>query len=285
MGSSSSKNEKNKREEEKNKREEEKNKMKKLIFLIAHQKELLKKAKNNQINGKEKFYMINETIEKYNFYFEVDEIFNYLSDSNEPSCIEKLNEEFHSIYAKIKEFCNFNKDKSKEIEETKKNELNFNNSNDIKYPVNFFLIENSQFKQFLEIFKENYKDYENNLYDVFFIEDYILIESKFDSSRYFCCPLDEKRYNIDFIFVKNNEKDLQKDLMPSIKEFLINKKFKSLKTETSNFKKEIQNFGYVICYPSNDENKEEKPEFNENKEDRQKFNEDDIHNKIKKYFD
>ena len=285
MGSSSSKNEKNKREEEKNKREEEKNKMKKLIFLIAHQKELLKKVKNNQIKGKEKFYMINETIEKYNFYFEVDEIFNYLSDSNEPSRIEKLNEEFHSIYAKIKESCNFNKAKSKEIEETKKNELNFNNSNDIKYPVNFFLIENSQIQQFLEIFKENYKDYENNLCDVFFVEDYILIESKFDSSQYFCCPLDEKRYNIDFIFVKNNEKDLQKDLMPSIKEFLINEKLKSLRNETSNFKKDIQNFGYVICYPSNDKNKEEKPEFNGGKENRQKFNENDLYNTIKKSFD
>ena len=263
----------NKKEMNNDLSDNEKIQLKKLMFLILHQEELInKKTKDNQKVDKKEFYIINETIQNYNSFFEIEEIFKYFNDSKDN--LSKINQKFEDIFKKITRYYNIKKQNPEEIKETKKYELNFNNSYNIEYPVNFFLIEKSQFSLFANIFNEIPVDYDNNLYNGFLIEDYIFIESNNDHSQYFVCSIDKNIFNIDFIFVKNNEKDIR-DLIPSVNDFLKKEKKYALKNEKKNLDNKYGNIGYVIFYPIN----------NENKNQEQNFNEKEIYDKVKYYVE
>ena len=262
--------------------EDEKCQLKKLMFLIAQQNELKLKKVPNNLKEKSEFYIINETIEKYNANFKIDEIFKFFKDSGESLTLEKFDEDFEDIFRKIEEYCDIKSDSLSEAIENKKNTLDFFWQNNIKYPSNFFLIEKKYFSEFLNIFEEEPNNHNQNLYNVFFIEDYILIDYNKESSQYLACSNNDNRFNVDFIFIKeiiDDQNYSNLDFISSIKDFLKNEKNNG-EPKNKNEKKILNNekgkIGYAICYPENDIIKNEESESESNEE---------IYSKIKQYFD
>ena len=262
--------------------EDEKYQLKKLMFLIAQQNELkLKKAQNNE-NERNEFYIINETIEKYNSIFKIDQIFKFFEEFKQALTLEKFNDDFEDTFLKITDYYNIKNSTIDKTIENKNNSLDFFWINNIKYPDNFFLIDKNHFEEFLNIFKEELNNYKQNLCNVLFIEDYILIDYNNESSQYLACSNNNNRFNIDFIFIKENineQKNSNLDFISSIKDFLKNEK-NSDKPKNKNEKKILNNekgkIGHAICYPENDKIKNEELESESNEE---------IYSKIKQYFD
>ena len=249
----------------------------KQFFFLTAQLEDLKVKKNVKNNNEKEFYLINETLDKYNSIFNIDEVNKCLNDFGKSKLVVKeLKSNFPELIYNTKRFYNYKKIKLNNIIENNISQLDLGHSNDIAYPENFFLIEKCWFYDFIEIFNEKKEIFDTNLKRGIIFENYIIIEN-IKNNQYFACSIKNQKFIVDFIFKIQNS-DKKEEIVSSIKDFLktINKNdsntnLKNKKINLNNEKNE--NIGFVICYPSNDKKQIQENNFNQ-----------EIYYKIKKYF-
>ena len=221
--------------------------LKKILFLLSQRNDLINKLNKN--SESEKFILVNETINKYRYNFDGEDI---LKNLPEELSMETLNETLNSIekYKKVK---------INNIKETIPYELNYNYSNDIEYPIDFFLIEEKWLELFLKVSSEkgNEDEYKKNLFQGNFINEYILInwDKNNEKKQYLAITLKDNEFNVDFIFSSYN-RVLQGNFPLEAKQFLLGKKKDDLLEE--NKKIDLKGLGFVVFHPKNEIEKEDK---------------------------
>ena len=299
MGASSNKNREPKNEEEIINKD-----LKKLLFLFIQQKKLKEIIFNNNISEGDEFYLVNESLDKLNINYNIENIFNYLniSSSNENMkhlSIKNIDEVFKVLL--MKKYSGYEIDREKVgIKKKQKSyyELECNYCQEISFPVQFFLIQSEYFDDFIYVYDENQNkdNYNKNKYKGYIIKDYILIENNGNSVwKYIACSMNENifiNFSVDFIFLNGKNKEIN---FINIKYFL-----EKIEFDISLIKKKIKltdngDDGYVICFPSKELNKEENYESNKeenyesNKEENFESNNEEnfdpeIYSRIKNYF-
>ena len=236
-----------------------------ILILIAQQKEFKKNKDYEEL----RFFLINETFEKYDDIFNINDILNFYKDFLLE--MNSLEENFESEINTIKKYSEKNQYKSKV---TSHKELEYNSYFGIQCPSNFSLIKRNNFLNFINVFEE----YNNidNLYEGAVFNDYFLIKrnKKEEKWDYLIYSLNERIFIINFIIILNEDK--KKDLKSQklfllIKEVLEKQNFDKKKNEKVVFNDGNEDIGSIICFPEIDNKKEE--------EDNNK-----ILNKIKYYF-
>ena len=234
---------------------------KKVSFLIAQQNDIQNKnimEEENIIGSTFEFYLINETIEEYKDIFDIEDYIKYLKDFykitlNMSNLNEIINNNEIQNFVKIKDLQS---DKKKNIFE-----LNFKFSNDIQYPINFYIIEKQWFSTFLNIYKiKNKNIYEQNLYKGYMFKDYIILEFKKnkhekDIDYLVVCSLKEMKFNVDFIILKETTKKIGNEhLLIKTINFLYNKLYdNNQKNKIIPLNDGFENIGSVICFPESNE--------------------------------
>ena len=144
----------------------------KVSFLIAQYNEIqgylihLSGEKDILISPKFKFYLINETIDDYQDIIDIKDYIDYLKSFEKISLYMR---NFDSIINNKQIEKNVKFLSTKTEKKKKLYELNFNYIYGIKYPINFYIIQEQWFHKFLEIYESihidnpNFKDkYEKN---------------------------------------------------------------------------------------------------------------------------
>ena len=174
MGASSNKNREPKNEEEIINKD-----LKKLLFLFIQQKKLKEIIFNNNISEGDEFYLVNESLDKLNINYNIENIFNYLniSSSNENMkhlSIKNIDEVFKVLL--MKKYSGYEIDREKVgIKKKQKSyyELECNYCQEISFPVQFFLIQSEYFDDFIYVYDENQNkdNYNKNKYEGYIIKD------------------------------------------------------------------------------------------------------------------
>ena len=190
-----------------------------ILILIAQQKEFKKNKEYEEL----KFYLINETFEKYDDIFNMNDILNFYKDFLLE--MNSLKENFESEINTIKKYSENNLYKSKV---TSHKELEYNSYFGIQCPSNFSLIKRNNFLNFIEVFEEyNNKD---NLYEGAVFNNYFVIKKnkKEEKWDYLIYSLNERIFIINFIIILNEDKKQyleNKNILLLIKEVLEKQNF------------------------------------------------------------
>ena len=233
--------------------------LKKLLFFFSQKNDLSNKIdKEIDLN----FYIVNETIKRYQSIFNEEKLLNDWTMSNLKKKLEG------NEFEKIKKYSDL--EKEKEITKCIPSDLKLNSSNNIQFPIEFFLIEENNISLFNDICRDKKNKFKNNLFKGHIINRYILIEWTYNKNdlKYFAISLNENEFNVDFIFFTNNQDISNEELLNKVYDFLKNKKDGEYLDESNN--KINLNDLEVICYPAKEGIKEKEKKYQY---------------KIKKYFD
>ena len=121
------------------KKKEENIQLKRIIFLISQKKELKNKEKDHIFE----FYLINQSLDKYDKNFNIERIIQYLEENDEFD-INNFENNYKNNITQFEKYCLYKKENKSKNEIIQSGEPNNNTKNNhfknIDYPNNFFLI-------------------------------------------------------------------------------------------------------------------------------------------------